>query len=66
MGQALSKAVIDFAVEKPVIVKRKRNIKIKKLIAEPKQVEIRKNGCVIKRITVRRKSYFPGRRKRTY
>ena len=66
MGQALSKAVIDFDVEKPVIVKRKRNIKIKKLLAEPKQVEIRKNGRVIKRITVRRKSYFPGRRKRTY
>ena len=44
MGQALSKAVIDFAVEKPVIVKRKRNIKIKKLLPEPKQVEIRKNG----------------------
>ena len=66
MGQALSKAVIDFAVEKPVIVKRKRNIKIKKLLPEPKQVEIRKNGRVIKRITVRSKSYFPGRRKRTY
>ena len=63
MGSVLSKAVIDFAVEKP---KARRNIKIKKLLAEPKQVEIRTNGQVIKKITVRRKSYFPGRRKRTY
>ena len=57
---------VDLSIKRPKTVKRNRNIKIKKLLAQPKQVEIRKNGQVIRRMTVQRKSYFPGRRKKTY
>ena len=43
-----------------------RHIKIKKLLVEPKEVEIFKNGVVQCKIIVRRKTYFPGRRQRVY
>ena len=43
-----------------------RHIKIKKLLVEPKEVEIKKNGVAQHRIIVRRKTYFPGRRQRVY
>ena len=61
-----SKTPVDFSIKKGKAVKRIRNIKIKKLLLQAKQVEVRKNGQVIRRMTVRRKSYFPGRRKKTY
>ena len=44
--------------------KRNKSIKIKKLLAQPKQVSVKKNGQVVRRMTVRRKAYFPGRRRR--
>ena len=56
---------VDFEVKR-LKTKRKRNIKIKKLLAQPKHVEVRKNGQVVRRMTVRRKSYFPGRRRKVY
>ena len=64
MGPALSK--VDFSIKKSKTPRKKRNIKIKKLLAQPKHVEVRKNGQVIRRMTVRRKSYFPGRRRKVY
>ena len=45
---------------------RKRDIKIKKLITQPRQVSVKKNGQVVRTMTVRRKAYFPGRRRKTY
>ena len=46
--------------------KRNKNIKIKKLLDQPKQVSVKKNGQVIRRMTVRRKAYFSGRRRKIY
>ena len=57
---------VDFSIKKLKTTKRNRNIKIKELLSQPKQVQIRKNGQVIRKMTVRRKSYFPGRRRKTY
>ena len=51
---------------KRIQTKRKRDIKIKKLIAQSRQVSVKKNGQVVRTMTVRRKSYFPGRRRKTY
>ena len=45
---------------------RNRAIKIKKLLSQPKNVEVKKNGVVLRKMVVRRKTYFPGRRKVTY
>ena len=44
-----------------------RNIKIKVLLPQGKNVEVKKRGQVIRRIRVRRKSIFPAAvRNRTY
>ena len=46
--------------------KNNKAIKIRKLLVEPKEVEIKKNGVVLRKIMVRRKTYFPGRCPRVY
>ena len=46
--------------------KRNKGIKIKKLISQPKMVTVKKNGQVLRKMTVRRKVYFPGRRRKIY
>ena len=46
--------------------KRNKGIKIKKLISQPKMVTVKKNGQVLRKMTVRRKAYFPGRRRKIY
>ena len=46
--------------------KNNKAIKIKKLLLEPKEIEIKKNGVVLQKIMVRRKTYFPGRREGIY
>ena len=46
--------------------KNNKAIKIKKLLLEPKEIEIKKNRVVLRKIMVRRKTYFPGRRERIY
>lgn len=47
--------------------KDKRPFKIKTILAEQKNFEIKKNGNVIKRIAVRRKTkYFTDRNARTF
>ena len=46
--------------------RRNRNIKIKKLLTQPGPIEVKKNGVVIRKMVVRRKSYFPGKRAKVY
>ena len=46
--------------------RRNRNIKIKKLLTQPRPIEVKKNGVVIRKMVVRRKSYFPGKRAKVY
>ena len=46
--------------------KRNRDIKIKKVLPQPRIVNVKKNGVVVRKMTVRRKTYFPGRRKKVY
>ena len=36
-----------------------KNVKIKKLLPQAKQIEVKKNGEVVRRITVRRKTIYP-------
>ena len=67
IGPALGRPVLTRGVGvKKIPTTRKRNIKIKKLIAQPKQVFVKKNGQVVRTMTVRRKACFPGRRRKTY
>ena len=61
-----SNSPVDFSLTRKAAGKRIRHIKIKKLLPQAKQVQVKKNGQVIRRMTVRRKSYYPGRRKKTY
>ena len=46
--------------------KRNRDIKIKKVLPQSEVVQVKKNGVVQRTMTVRRKTYFPGRRKKVY
>ena len=43
---------------------RNRRHKIKRLIAEPKNVEVTRNGVVVRRMLVRRKAIFLSARRR--
>ena len=45
---------------KKMHTKRNKGIKIKKLLSQSKMVTVKKNGQVLRRMTVRRKAYFPG------
>ena len=36
-----------------------KNVKIKKLLSQAKQIEVKKNGQVVRRMTVRRKAIYP-------
>ena len=36
-----------------------KNVKIKKLLTQPKQIEVKKNGQIVRRMTVRRKTIYP-------
>ena len=36
-----------------------KNVKIKKLLLQAKQIEVKKNGQVVRRMTVRRKTIYP-------
>ena len=38
---------------------RNRNFKIKRLLAQPKNVDVKKNAVVIRKTVVRRKIIFP-------
>ena len=43
---------------------RNRTFKIKKLIAQPKNIQVKKNGQVVRKMTVRRRAIFPSERRR--
>ena len=46
---------------------RNRKYKIKRLIAQPKNVEVKRDGVVVRRMAVRRKALFhSARRRREY
>ena len=41
---------------------RNRRYKVKRLIAQPKNVEVKRNGTTVRRMVVRRKAIFPSAR----
>ena len=43
---------------------RNRRYKIKRLITQPKNVKVKRNGVVVRRMLVRRKAIFPSARRR--
>ena len=43
-----------------------RRYKIKRFIAQPKNVEVKQNRIVVRRMVVRRYAIFPGTRRRHY
>ena len=43
---------------------RNKTFKIKQLIAVPKNIQVKKNGQVVRRMTVRRRAIFPAEHKR--
>ena len=45
---------------------RLRRYKIKRFLAQPKNVEVKQNGRVVGRIVVRRSTVYPGTRRRNY
>ena len=50
------------AATKEIANRRKthpKNVKIKKLLAQAKQIEVKKNGKIVRRMTVRRKTIYP-------
>ena len=58
--------VPDWLISRRILGKRERPYKIKMLLPEQKQVNIKKNSEIVKTITVRRKStYFNDRWART-
>ena len=46
--------------------KRNKNLKIKKLLPQSRVVTVKKNGVALRKMTVRRRSYFLGRRRKVY
>ena len=50
------------AATKEIARKRRvhpKNVKIKKLLQQAKKIEVKKNGQIVRRMTVRRKTIFP-------
>ena len=45
---------------------RNRTFKIKKLLAQPKNVDVKKRGFVLRKMVVRRKTIFPAEVGRAY
>ena len=53
---------VRIATTKEIARKRRvqpKNVKIKKLLPQAKEIEVKKNGEVVRRITVRRKAIYP-------
>ena len=46
--------------------RRNRDIKIKKLLPQPKTINVKKIGVIVRKMVVRRRALFPGRRARVY
>ena len=45
---------------------RNRNFQIKRMMAQPKNIEVKQNGRVVCRMVVRRSTIYPGTRRRNY
>ena len=45
---------------------RNRRYKIKRILVQPKNVEVKQNGRVVPRMVVRRSTIYPGSRRRNY
>ena len=45
---------------------RNRRYKIKRLMAQPKNIEVRHNGRIVQRMVVRRSTVYTGTRRRNY
>ena len=45
---------------------RIRKYKIKRILAQPKNVEVKQNGRLVHRMVVRRSAIYPGSRRRNY
>ena len=45
---------------------RNRRFKIKKMMEQPRIVEVKQNGRVVRRMVVRRKTIYPGMTRRNY
>ena len=45
---------------------RNRRFKTKKMMAQPKNIEVKQNGRVFHRMVVRRSTIYPGSRRRNY
>ena len=45
---------------------RNKEIKIKKLLAQPKKIQVKHRGQVVRGMTVRHKSIFPAKRRQGY
>ena len=45
---------------------RLRRNKIKRFLAQPKNVDVKQNGRVVRRMVVRRSTVYPGTRRRNY
>ena len=43
---------------------RNRRYKIKRFLAQPRNIDVKKNGRVVRRIIVRRKTIYPSARRR--
>ena len=46
--------------------KKNKNLKMKRLLPQSRVVTVKKNGVALRKMTVRRRSYFPGRRRKVY
>ena len=46
--------------------RRNRDIKIKKVLPQPRVVNVKKNGVVVRKMIMRGKTYFPGKRRKVY
>ena len=45
---------------------RNRRYKTKRILAQPKNVEVKHNGRVVRRMVVRRSTIYPGSRRKNY
>ena len=45
---------------------RNRRFKTKRMMEQPRNVEVKQNGRVIRRMVVRRKAIYPGMTRRNY
>ena len=51
---------------KKIKSERNKNLKIKILLRKPKKVNVKKGGVVVRSMIVRRKSHYPGKRRKVY